>query len=459
LKKLFLLPLLILLVISFILTGCNGAAAPTTTAAPTTAAPTTAAPTTAASTTAAPTTAAPTTAAAKKTLTIGLICDLTNSLGNQVMRWNDAVVAMVNAKGGVKVGSDTYLIKTITYSNDNDFNKGVAAANRLIFQDKVKFIISHGIITADYICPIAEPQKVLTFCTSTIWNSGFLDKWHYNFAVLGQGTGELAVAGYMIENHPEFKDVGGMAVVAPDNAAGHQSVSNYSYPYKRLGAQPQYVYYPADQRDLSSLGTKIKIANPKWVIPAISGVENIALALSSMRDAGYAGNMFMFLTSDVALLKPVFPPSVLENFICSMTAMEYGDFNGCMTQLAADMKDAYSQKYGKWDYADYMTAPMTLGLFAALEKAGSIDVEAVNKVMREGLTFPVPDGSMQMISRPDMRLDGACVDGVSDRTMKQIKNGAPTVMTHFGPDVTLGYVRKAYPPLPPGATPSIFPPA
>ena len=418
-KKLFLFPLLILLVIGFILTGCGSPATTTTaptTAAPTTNTPTTAAPTTAAPTTSAPTTAAPTTGApaAQKTLTLGLICDLTNSLGNQVMRWNETVVSMVNAKGGLKVGNNTYQIKTITYSNDNDFNKGVAAANRLIFQDKVKFIISHGIITSDYICPIAEPQKVITYDTTTIWNSGFLDKWHYNYAMLGQGTGELAVAGYMVENHPEIKPQGGLAVIAPDNAPGHQSVSNYSYPYKRMGCQPTYVYYPADQRDLSSLGTKIAIMNPKWVIPAISGVENVALALSATRNAGYAGNMFMFLTSDVGLLKPVFPPSVLEGYICSMTAMEYGDVNGCMTQLASDMKNAYIQKYGNWDYADYMTSPMTLSLFAAMQKAGSIDVDAVNAALRtEGFTFDIPDGTMQMITRPDMRLDGAAVDAVS----------------------------------------------
>ena len=201
------------------------------------------------------------------------------------------------------------------------------------------------------------------------------------------------------------------------------------------------------------------MAKPKWIIPAISGVENIALALSAIRNAGYDGNMFMFLTSDVGLLKPVFPANVLENFICSMTAMEYGDVNGCMTQLASDMKNAYIQKYGSWDYADYMTAPMTLALFAAMEKSGSVDVDVVNKTMRDGITFDVPDGTMKMITRPDMRLAGDCVDGVSDRTMKQIKNGVPTVLTHFGPDKTLEYVRAAYPPLPAGATPSIFPPA
>ena len=111
--------LLILLVIGFILTGC-GEAAPTT-SLPTTSAPTTSAPaTTSATTSAAPTTVQPTYTgpAAQKTLVVGLITDLTSTLGNQVMNWQMLMTEMDNAKGGVKIGNDTYQVKTICYSTD-----------------------------------------------------------------------------------------------------------------------------------------------------------------------------------------------------------------------------------------------------------------------------------------------------------------------------------------------------
>ena len=464
-KKLFLIPLLILIVIGFILVGC-GTPAPTTTQ-PSTTAPTTTAPTTTAPTTTQPTSTTPgattTAPSTQKTLTIGLLTDLTSSLGNQVMRWQLVLTDMDNARGGVKIGNDTYTIKTICYSTDNDFNKGVAGANRLIFQDKVDFVVSHGIVTADFICPIAQPEKVVTYCTSTIWNSGFLDKWTYNFGVLGQGTGELAVAGYMLENYPLLKEAAspgkGMALAFPDNASGHQAASNLAYPYKRLGAQPSIVYYPADQRDLSSLGTKIAQLKPAGLIPGTGKVEDMALVSSAAYDGGYRGMFFHFLTSDVGLLAPIYKPEVLEGYICSMTAMEYGTFNGCMTQLASDMKQAYIAKYGSWDYADYMTTPMYLTLIDALKIAGTTDPTAVAAVLHKGFEFDVPDGRGVMITRPDMRLDGACVDGNTERSMKVVKNKQATFLTKFTLDQTLGYVRKAYPPLPPGATPTIFPPA
>jgi ABC-type branched-subunit amino acid transport system substrate-binding protein len=467
-KKLFLFPLLILLVIGFILTGCGTPATTTTatepiTSAPTTAAPTTNAPTTAVPTTATPTTAVPTAPTSQKTLTIGLMTDLTSVMGVQVMGWQTLLTDMVNARGGLKIGNETYLLKTITYSTDNDFNKGVAGVNRLIFQDKVKFIISHGIVSADFICPVAEPEKVLTFCLSTIWNSGFLDKWHYNFAMLGQGTGELAVAGYMIDTYPEIKEPAGggkgLALAFPDNASGHQSASNLAFPYKCLGAQPSIVYYPADQRDLSSLGTKIATLNPWGLIPGMGKVEDMALASAAAYDGGYRGHFFHFLTSDIGLLAPIYKPEVLEGYICSMTAMEYGDYNGCMTQLASDMKNAYIAKFGKWDYADYMTTTMFFALIKALENAGSIDVEKVAAELHKPLTFDYPDGPGVMIVRPDMRLDGSCVDANTVRSMKIVKNKQPTLLTTFTLDQIMGYVQKAYPPLPPGATPTIAPPA
>jgi ABC-type branched-subunit amino acid transport system substrate-binding protein len=457
-KKLFLFPLFILLVISFILAGCGESAAPTTTL-PTTSEPTTTAPTTSAPiNTNAPTTTQPTYTgpAAQKTLVVGLITDLTSTLGNQVMNWQMLLTEMYNAKGGVKIGNDTYVVKTICYSTDADFNKGVAAANRLIFQDNVNFIISHGIITADYIAPIAEPEKVITFSNSSVWNSGFLDKWHYNFAVLGQATHEICVAGYMLETYPEMKAPGGLAVALPDNASGHQSASNMMVPYRALGAEPTIVYYPADQRDLSSLGTKIRMLNPPWFISGTGGVEAMGLVSAACYNAGYRGHFFHYLTSDVGLLAPVYKPEVLEGYICGGSAME---LEPVYTPWAKEMKDAWIAKFGRWDYADYMTTPLFTALIAAIQKAESIDVEKVNDALHTpGLEFLCPDGKGMMITRPDMRLDGRAVDGVTDNMLKQVKDKKPIIFAQFSPEKALEYVRRAYPALPPGATPTIFKP-
>ncbi len=449
-KKLYLFPLLILLVIGFVLSGCGTATTPTT-SQPTTSQPTTTQPTT----TQPPST---TPAAFDGEFVFGMDTDLTNSLGNQVMNIGDIIVDMFNAKGGIVVQGKHYKVKCITYSTDNDQNKGVAAINRFVFQDKIKFIVSHG-VQADFACPITQPEKVLTYTMSTIWNSGFLDKYTYNFSMLGQGSHEVAVAGYLVDTYPIMKEKDQLAFALPDSAPGHQMASNFSYPYKRLGCQPAFVYYPADQRDLSSMGTKIATMNPAWFFGGLGATETMGLVTGAAYDAGYRGHYFTFLTSDVGLLAPVFKPEVLEGYITACAATETGDFNGCLTEYALEMKNAWIAKYGKWDYPDYMTTPMYTNLLLAIQKADSFDVDKVAAVIANGFEWTVPDGMGRMITRPDMRLDGRCVDAVTDSYLKQVKNKQPVIIDHADLDETLAYIRRAYPPLPPGATPSIFPPA
>jgi len=392
-------------------------------------------------------------------LTYGVVTDLTNSLGLANQSWFEAAATIINNKGGLKVGNDTYMLKCIVYSSDSDINKGVAANNRLIFQDKVKFIINHQ-PPADVTLPITDANKVINFCNSAIWNSGLLDKWKYGFTLEGQGTHEVAVAGWLSENNPEMKGANGLAIVYPDNSAGHIGASLIGYPYTAMGCKPQNIFFPADQRDLSSLGTKIKSINPAWLsVTPQMGSETMALVFGACYDAGYRGKMFSFLTSDVGLLQPVFKPEILEGYICAMSAMEYGDFNGTMTQLASDMKQAYIAKNGKWDYADYMTVPSLYVLLAGIQKAGSIDVDAVAAALHSGINgIPVPDGTLNMIQRPDMNASGNYIDGVMDNSLKQIKSNKAVLIAHFGPEEALRYERMGYPPLKPGQTPSIVAP-
>jgi ABC-type branched-subunit amino acid transport system substrate-binding protein len=450
-KKLFLVPLLILLVIGFILAGC-GPSTPTTTQ------PTTTQPTTTQPTTTQPTTPATTPAAFDGEFVFGMDTDLTNSLGNQVMNIGDVIVDTFNARGGIVVQGKHYKVKCITYSTDNDQNKGVAAINRFVFQDKIKFIVSHG-VQADFACPITQPEKVLTYTMSTVWNSGFLDKYTYNFSMLGQGSHEVAVAGYLVDAYPEMKLKDELAFALPDSAPGHQMASNFAYPYKMLGCEPAFVFYPADQRDLSSMGTKIKTMDPAWFFGGLGATETMGLVTGAAYDAGYRGHYFTFLTSDVGLLAPVFKPEVLEGYITACSAMETGEFDGNLTAYAKSVKEAWIAKYGKWDYPDYMTTPMYTNLLLAIEKANSFDVDAVAAVLHAGFEWEVPDGMGRMVTRPDMRLDGKCVDAVTDSYLKQIKNKQPVIIDHADLDETLGYMRRAYPPLAPGQTPSIHPPA
>ena len=71
-----------------------------------------------------------------------------------------------------------------------------------------------------------------------------------------------------------MKQANQLAFALPDSAPGHQMAANFSYPYKMLGCQPAFVYYPADQRDLSSMGTKIASMNPAWFFGGLGATRD-----------------------------------------------------------------------------------------------------------------------------------------------------------------------------------------
>ena len=136
-----------------------------------------------------------------------------------------------------------------------------------------------------------------------------------------------------------------------------------------LSGRPERLEFRGDQ-DQDDESTLVYI----WT----GGVEAMGLVSAACYNAGYRGHFFHYLTSDVGLLAPVFKPEVLESYVCGCSAMEV---DPVYTPWAKEMKDAWIAKFAKWDFADYMTTPLYTALKAAMQKAGSIEVDKVNAAL------------------------------------------------------------------------------
>src|SRR5438128_11917135 len=108
---------------------------------------------------------APIASAAEKTLTIGLLGPLSGgaaSYGVELARGAEMKVDEINKAGGLKLGGDSYKIKLISYDHKAIAADAATAANKLVFQDKVKFIIGNAVgATCNAVQTGTEPQKVL----------------------------------------------------------------------------------------------------------------------------------------------------------------------------------------------------------------------------------------------------------------------------------------------------------
>ena len=85
-------------------------------------------------------------AVSAKTLKIGQVNWLGYVPGISAQKTVKVLVKTINDKGGLDVGGEKYQIELIHYNSENSQAKAQAAINRLVYEDKVKFIIFQRIL-------------------------------------------------------------------------------------------------------------------------------------------------------------------------------------------------------------------------------------------------------------------------------------------------------------------------
>ena len=104
-------------------------------------------------------------AMAQETLKIGAIGSLSGggtAWGLAIKRGAEIAVDEVNAAGGLKVGDKTFKVELVMYDDQYTGQGGRTAAERLVYQDKVKYIVgpigSNPVLST---IEVSTPQKVL----------------------------------------------------------------------------------------------------------------------------------------------------------------------------------------------------------------------------------------------------------------------------------------------------------
>jgi ABC-type branched-subunit amino acid transport system substrate-binding protein len=80
-------------------------------------------------------------AEAAKTLKLGNTVPMKAKEGIQIKKWLELLAERTNKAGGLVVKGERYNIEIISYDDGYSADTGRAAAERLIYQDKVKHII------------------------------------------------------------------------------------------------------------------------------------------------------------------------------------------------------------------------------------------------------------------------------------------------------------------------------
>ena len=374
---------------------------------------------TAATTTAAPstdTTAAP----PAETLKIGAVVWTGWPLGYDMKRGVEIMALLDNEAGGIDIGGTKYKVEFTFIESNNDQTTTMSAINKLIYENKVQYIITDtmypGAVFAE-----TEKNKVISLTGCPI-PTMFDPTYNYTFqgGTMMQATPE--VAGWIAQNTPEL--AGGTVDLAfPDEAGGIGYAMGVKATLEAYGVTVKPIQYPVTSTDFSAIGTQVKADNPSAFI-AVGNSAMDALIYQAVVQSGYQGLLFSTTTVTHETLKTAVDPEALEGFIGGAWPVE---FDPAATDLAAEFKAKWIEVNGKWDGPEIQLTAAYAALRAALEKAGTTDVDAVAEVLATGLTFEGPTGKGEMIPRNDMGISRT-VDNISEFCIKKIEGGVPTLL-------------------------------
>ncbi len=297
----------------------------------------------------------------------------------------------MNSDGALKVDGKIYNIDMILVDTKFTPEGSAAAAHKLIYNDKVKFIfgpiVGHEILAVQV---ISEPEKVIVFGEG--WDNETIEPdkpYTFRFTTAPYEV-YPALWNWVKESYPDVKKV---AILNTDTESGLAAAENLAYLLPRLGYEVVAdTYYPYGVKDFMPYIIKILASKPDAM--SVEGdPPTMALICKQFRESGYKGHFFQADPIDAASMVEIAGKENLEGWVTSADVAAQGPM---ATPFALELKQAYIDKYGNWDdiaFAGSFTYMLDV-LKEAMEVAGSLDTEKVHAVLESGRTFNCRMGSL-----------------------------------------------------------------
>lgn len=236
------------------------------------------------------------------TLKIGMIYGLSGPGAQDGMMWRDCALLCrdwINEKGGITVKGEKYKIEIIVEDSKNTLPGVIAAATKLVFQDKVHFIIG-GFIPPhnDAIGSFAEKNKVIYVAAQTI--AVYPDKPYYFVSGNSLIAPQRVTYNTLIELYPNVKTVGYMVQDDPGavtmSEAGQKAAQEIG-----LKVQPFHIH-PWEKPDYYPEWTKILAEKPDAVDIGLQMVATGGACIKQGRELGFKGPIFTACTTNCELV-------------------------------------------------------------------------------------------------------------------------------------------------------------
>lgn len=337
--------------------------------------------------------------AARKELKIGALWGLSGP-GSEVMVMDvdgEKVGAdWINNKGGITIKGEKYLIKLIGEDIKMSPDGTVAATNKLVFSDKVKFMLGTPVAPFKFAAEsITGPNKVLRMDQSIVGAPQELSvNTPYTFSGIStRGTYDPALD-YFLQTYPQVKKV---AVVAPDDPCAYEINKDLR---TRATARGLTIvaeeYYPFGTSDFYPMWTKILTAKPDAILITVGFSTWHGGVLKGGRELGFKGPFLQiaYPGGEISDIRNVAGKDFTTDYVVIGHPLNKPE---AMTPMMNEIAKAVRDKFGVELMTGHLLGFETLWyLTQAIEKAQSLDSTVVKDSFEKMTRIETPYGTGTM---------------------------------------------------------------
>lgn len=329
--------------------------------------------------------------AADKPLLIGINTALSGAAaptGRGLLRAFEISAEDINAAGGIKVGGDSYQIKLAVYDNKYDSREAVSIANKLIFNDKVRYMVTVGGTQAVAVNPLATENRILNIAYAYGGKKVTNPNAPYTFRTIPEPAQSYATLMPFVVKKFGVKT---MAITSTDDETGLVQAEDSEREAAKLGLKiTDKVFAPRGTTDFTPMLTKLIAKNPDAIdFGAWAGTDGPTI-VKQAKELGYKGKYLLSYAQSM--------PTVMK------IAGDYADgvlffqiYAADPTARATRFRERYEQKYKEpFDALVWRNADVLAMFKQAIEASRSLDPAVVKEAFRavklDGVFGPVRIG-------------------------------------------------------------------
>ncbi|QKH34353.1 ABC transporter substrate-binding protein [Achromobacter pestifer] len=232
------------------------------------------------------------TAQAQETLKLGALVTLSGAgaaWGQGMKNAAEVAADQVNEAGGLDVGGKKYRVQVVAYDDKYQANEALTVANRLVFEDKVRYIVGPvGSAPVLAIQPITEKNKVILLTLGFTAKALAADK-PYTFR---PNVTTAEVSQPQIDWLVKSQGLSKVGALFPNDETGQQIALDLEAAYKKAGAAlSAKEFFERDRVDFVPLLTRMMARGIDAIELDGNSPATAGLIVKQARELGFEGRI------------------------------------------------------------------------------------------------------------------------------------------------------------------------